>query len=88
MLLRLRVPTMVITPSEAIRRAVIERFGLPGAQVVAAPLAASEHFRPIASPPRAMPFFLFVGTLEPRKNISGLIDARGARSGRRTISIW
>jgi glycosyltransferase involved in cell wall biosynthesis len=75
MLLHLRVPTMVITPTEAIRRAVIERFRLPGTQVVAVPLAASEHFRPIACPPRATPFFLFVGTLEPRKNISGLIDA-------------
>jgi glycosyltransferase involved in cell wall biosynthesis len=75
MLLRRRVPTMVITPSEAIRRAVIARFRLPGTQVVAVPLAASEHFRPIACPPRPTPFFLFVGTLEPRKNISGLIDA-------------
>jgi glycosyltransferase involved in cell wall biosynthesis len=75
MLLRLRVPTMVITPTEAIRRAVIARFRLPGTQVVAVPLAASEHFRPIACPPPATPYFLFVGTLEPRKNISGLIDA-------------
>jgi len=75
MLLRLRVPTMVITPTEAIRRAVVARFRLPGTQVVAVPLAASEHFRPIACLPRAIPFFLFVGTLEPRKNISGLIDA-------------
>ncbi len=75
MLLRLRVPTMVITPTEAIRRSVIERFRLPGTQVVAVPLAASEHFRPIACPPPPTPFFLFVGTLEPRKNISGLIEA-------------
>jgi glycosyltransferase involved in cell wall biosynthesis len=75
MLLRLRVPTMVITPTEVIRRAVIERFRLRGTQVVAVPLAASEHFRPIACPPPATPFFLFVGTLEPRKNISGLIEA-------------
>jgi glycosyltransferase involved in cell wall biosynthesis len=74
-LLRLRVPTMVITPTEAIRRAVVDRFRLPGTQVVAVPLAASEHFRPIACPPPATPFFLFVGTLEPRKNIRGLIDA-------------
>lgn len=75
MLLRLRVPTMVITPTEAIRRAVIERFRLPGTQVVAVPLAASEHFRPVACPPPATPFFLFVGTLEQRKNISCLIEA-------------
>jgi glycosyltransferase involved in cell wall biosynthesis len=75
MLLRLRVPTMVITPTQAIRRAVIARFRLPETRVVAVPLAASEHFGPIACPPPATPFFLFVGTLEPRKNISGLIEA-------------
>jgi len=74
-LLRFRIPTMVITPTEAIRRAVIDRFRVPEARVIAVPLAASEHFRPIACPPPAKPFFLFVGTIEPRKNVSGLIDA-------------
>lgn len=75
LLLRARIPTMVITPTEAIRRAVIERFRLPKGRVVAVPLAASQHFRPIACGPPATPYFLFVGTLEPRKNIPGLIDA-------------
>ena len=45
-LMRARVPTMIITPTEAIRGAVIERFGLAPDRVVAIPLAASEHFRP------------------------------------------
>ena len=43
--------------------------------MVAVPLAASEHFRPVVGPPAAKPYFLFVGTLEPRKNIATLIDA-------------
>ncbi len=73
-LLRARVPTMIITPTEAIRRAAIERFGLGPDRVVAIPLAASGHFRPIVSAPDR-PFFLFVGTLEPRKNIAQLIEA-------------
>jgi glycosyltransferase involved in cell wall biosynthesis len=79
MLLRMRVPAMLLTPTEAIRRAVIDRFRFPGDRVVAVPLAASQQFRPIPNPPpgagREKPFFLFVGTLEPRKNIAVLIDA-------------
>src|SRR3984957_10426377 len=73
-LLRAQVPTMVITPTETIRRAVMERFSLAPDGVVAIPLAASEHFRPTVSTPDR-PYLLFVGTLEPRKNIAKLIEA-------------
>ncbi len=75
MLLRARIPTMIVTPSEAVRRAVMSRFKLDGARVVAVPLAASSHFRPVETIPPPRPFFLFVGTLEPRKNILRLIEA-------------
>jgi len=75
MLLRARIPTMIITPSEAVRRAVIARFRLDSGRVIATPLAASIHFRPVEAPPSARPYFLFVGTLEPRKNIARLIEA-------------
>jgi len=74
-LLRARIPTMLITPSEAVRRAAIGRFKLDGSRVVAVPLAASSHFHPVERAPAARPYFLFVGTLEPRKNISRLIEA-------------
>lgn len=74
-LLRARIPTMIITPSEAVRRAVISRFKLDGECVVAVPLAASRHFRRVETAAPARPYFLFVGTLEPRKNISRLIEA-------------
>ena len=74
LLLQGRICTMVITPTEAVRRAAIERFRLDPDRVVAVPLAAAEHFRPVASAPPA-PYFLFVGTLEPRKNIARLIEA-------------
>ena len=76
-LLRARVPTMVITPTDTIRAAVIQRFSFPPDRVVAVPLAASEHFRPFADAAFGdrTPFLLFVGTLEPRKNIPLLIDA-------------
>jgi glycosyltransferase involved in cell wall biosynthesis len=74
LLLRLGIATMVITPSEAIRRDAIERFGLAVDRVAAIPLAANSTFRPVrANLPR--PYFLFVGTLEPRKNVGALIEA-------------
>jgi glycosyltransferase involved in cell wall biosynthesis len=78
-LLELGLATMVITPGEKVRRAAIERFGLRPERVVAVPEAAAHWFRPVepgapATAPAA-PYFLFVGTLEPRKNLDVLIDA-------------
>ncbi len=75
LLLRARIPSMIVTPSEAIRRAAISRFGLDDQRVIAVPLAASSHFRPVETAAPARPYFLFVGTLEPRKNIARLIEA-------------
>ena len=75
LLLRAGLATMVITPSESVRRAAIERFGLAADRVVAVPLAASEHFRPVACAAPETPYFLFVGTLEPRKNLPRLVEA-------------
>ena len=90
-LLRMGLATMVITPTEAVRRAAIERFGLAPDRVVAVPLAAGDIFRPppteqtTAANPRRNPYFLFVGTREPRKNIARLVDAW--REVRRTIPV-
>jgi glycosyltransferase involved in cell wall biosynthesis len=82
-LLRTRAATMVITPSEVIRRAAIERFALAPERVMAVPLAAGEIFRRVDTAPPAIPYFLFVGTLEPRKNIPRLLEAwREVRRGR------
>ena len=73
-LFRLGLATMIITDSQAIRRSVISRFNLPADRVVSIPLAADSHFSPSTEPP-AEPYFLYVGTLEPRKNIPFLVDA-------------
>jgi alpha-1,3-rhamnosyl/mannosyltransferase len=73
-LLRARIPTMIITPSEAVRRAAIARFKLDGERVEAVPLAASSCFRPVDVAP-TQPYLLFVGTLESRKNIERLVEA-------------
>jgi glycosyltransferase involved in cell wall biosynthesis len=74
MLLRLSLATMVITPSEAIRRAAMERFHLPHDRVVAVPHAASGGFRPAPATENVTPYLLYVGTLEPRKNIGLVLD--------------
>jgi glycosyltransferase involved in cell wall biosynthesis len=74
-LLRLGVATMVITLCEAIRRECIETFRIAPARVVAVPLAASDHFRPAARAGAAKPYFLYVGTIEPRKNVPLIVDA-------------
>jgi len=74
MLLRLGLAAMVITPSEAVRRAAIERFHLPADRVVAVPHAAGAGFRPVELAQADPPYLLYVGTLEPRKNIGLILD--------------
>ncbi|HEY7390824.1 MAG TPA: glycosyltransferase family 1 protein [Bryobacteraceae bacterium] len=74
-LLKLGIPTMVITVSEAVRREAIARFHIPSDRIVATPLAAPEWLRPQAACPSPRPYFLFVGTIEPRKNIPAVIAA-------------
>ncbi len=74
-LLELGLATMVITPGEKVRRQAIERFGLRPERVVAVPEAAAHWFRPVRDRSLAPPYFLFVGTLEPRKNLQTLLEA-------------
>ena len=80
-LVRLRRARMIVTVSEAVRREVISFFDVPSDRVRAIPLAASALFRPIPeTTPPTRPFFLFVGTIEPRKNVAALVEAwRGTR---------
>jgi glycosyltransferase involved in cell wall biosynthesis len=79
-----RKATLVITPSETVRREVIEHLKLKPEKVFAIPLAARSCFRPMpfteADRVRNMleieeEFLLFVGTIEPRKNLVTLIRA-------------
>jgi glycosyltransferase involved in cell wall biosynthesis len=84
-LLRMGLATMVITPTETVRHAAIERFQLAADRVVAIPLAAGELFKPVSPASSGVPYFLFVGTREPRKNIARLMDAW--REVRRTVAV-
>lgn len=74
-LVRFRRARMIITVSEAVRRDVISQFDLPAQLVRTVPLAASDGFKPCRPSESGRPFFLFVGTLEPRKNLASLIEA-------------
>src|SRR5689334_20174316 len=60
-LLGLGIATMVITPTQAIRAGVIERFRVPVSCVVAVPHGAADVFRPVEAPtaaPDRSPYFL------------------------------
>jgi len=74
LLLGLGIATMIVTPGERVRAQAIERFGLRPERVVAVPEAAAPWFQPVETAPGA-PYFLFVGTLEPRKNLPALVEA-------------
>ncbi|MBX9601896.1 MAG: glycosyltransferase family 4 protein [Bryobacteraceae bacterium] len=74
-LLKTKIATLVITPTEAIRREVLERFALPPDRVRAVHLAAAARFRPETGAPPPRPYFLYVGTVEPRKNLKVAIEA-------------
>jgi glycosyltransferase involved in cell wall biosynthesis len=75
LLIGLGIATMILTDSEAVRKQAIERFRIHPDRIVAVPLAASSHFRPVDCPPPPRPYLLYVGALEPRKNLSLLVEA-------------
>jgi len=83
----LRLATMIITPSESIRREAMECFHIHPSRVVSVPLAAAAHFNPGAIHQNsgilsrlgvAERYLLFVGTADRRKNLCALISAWSA----------
>lgn len=74
-LIRTGAASHIITPSEAIRREAIRFFQVDPQRVTAIPLAAAPHFRPKTPAGARPPYFLFVGMLEPRKDIARLLAA-------------
>ncbi len=80
-----RVADAIITPSQAVRRDVIERLGVPGERVVAVPEAAGPQYVPVEDADALgrlrwkhhLPttFILSVGSLEPGKNRGRLLRA-------------
>lgn len=74
-LIGLGLATMVVTPTEAIRAQAMQFFRIHTERIVAIPEAAAPHFRPVPLENHNEPYFLYVGTLEPRKNLLTVVDA-------------
>jgi glycosyltransferase involved in cell wall biosynthesis len=75
-LIRFGIATMIVTPSEAVRREAIARFRIAPDRIAAVPEAAAAWFRPSNAPADLpQPYFLYVGTLEPRKNVPLILEA-------------
>ncbi|HXM34793.1 MAG TPA: glycosyltransferase family 1 protein [Pyrinomonadaceae bacterium] len=79
-----RAATMIITPTESVRREVHEHLQIPLDRIVAVPEAARGCFHRLEAGKTIEirkllairhEFLLFVGTVEPRKNLSTLLRA-------------
>jgi glycosyltransferase involved in cell wall biosynthesis len=82
--LMVRIADAIITPTESVRRELCELFNVAPEKVFAIPEAARECFRPMEFADTESvrqrfgvgdEFLLAVGTIEPRKNLSVLINA-------------
>jgi glycosyltransferase involved in cell wall biosynthesis len=74
----------IISISENTKRDIIKHFKIPEDKIKVIPLAANENFRKLDENETSkikskyninFPFILYVGTLEPRKNIPNLLNA-------------
>jgi glycosyltransferase involved in cell wall biosynthesis len=72
----------VVVVSEFTRREVERHFGLPADRMSICPPGAPS-WAPRAQPPPDGGYVLFFGTLEPRKNVGGLLDAYERLASRR-----
>jgi glycosyltransferase involved in cell wall biosynthesis len=79
-----RSAAMVITPSESVKREICEHLGVAADKVAVTPEAPRSIFKRVGPEVTvevrkrlgiADNFILFVGTIEPRKNLETLIDA-------------
>jgi glycosyltransferase involved in cell wall biosynthesis len=80
-----RRATRIVAVSESTKRDLIERFGAPEEHVRVIYPAIDDDFRPVEDPHVLAEFrtrhnlperyILFLGTLEPRKNLVGLVEA-------------
>ncbi len=66
----------IIVPSESVRRKVMMRFSLPAEKVITIPAGVdTSKFHPLNVSTDMGRYILFVGSLEPRKNLFGLLNA-------------
>lgn len=77
----------IIVPSQSVRKEIEKRFGGSGSKISVIPLGIGEDFRPTDNRERlsavkrkyGLPekYLLFVGNLEPKKNLARLVEAYG-----------
>ena len=80
---------MILTPSESTRRDVVRLLRVDPGRVRVIPYAASPSFRRVDTGPEELqrlygvraPYFLYVGTLEPRKNLARALRAFASVAG-------
>jgi glycosyltransferase involved in cell wall biosynthesis len=65
---------LILANSEYSKWEIIRHLGIPEDRIRVTPLAASDDFKPVPVN-RDRPYFLYVGNLEPRKNLQRLIEA-------------
>jgi len=79
-----RAATMIVTPTESVRQELHGQLQIPLETIVAVPEAARDCFRPLADTVTletrkrfgiSHDYLLFVGTMEPRKNLATLLAA-------------
>ena len=83
--LMIRKATCIITDTKVIRQEIIDEFHVSQERVFAVPIAVSDLFRPVTDPARIRHikerfgikkhYFLHVGNIEPRKNLTSLFLA-------------
>lgn len=82
-----RVATRLIADSHATKRDLIKWYGAAPAKIDVVHLAVGDAFRPASAPAVATvksrytggsDYLLFLGTIQPRKNVAGLLDAYAA----------
>jgi glycosyltransferase involved in cell wall biosynthesis len=80
----LRAATRIITPTDAVKREVTDRFRIDPSRIAVTPEAPRKSFQPMPFENTAEvrqrlgienDFILFVGTIEPRKNLLTLVRA-------------
>ncbi|HET7292736.1 MAG TPA: glycosyltransferase family 1 protein [Vicinamibacteria bacterium] len=90
---------LILTPSESTRRDVVRLLHVDPARVRVIPYAAARSFRPVAAGRERLeqaygirsPYLLFVGTVEPRKNLARALRAfariAGSHPGLRFVMV-
>lgn len=82
----LRKASAVITPTTAVKKEIVAHYGFPQEKIFPVWHGVSPKFKILPQEPVAKvkfelslpePFILFVGTVEPRKNLGRLIEAYG-----------